>query len=509
MPASINAGAIFSQSQDVFQILENGFGAGAHFFSLCAAWQAGGQSGGQSGARLHYLAIEPQPLSRAALKAALAGKDLPACAAQLLAQWPPLIPGFHSLSLSPRLTLTLVFGDLGSCLPQITGEFDAVISDVPLPTGALVLRRRISAPPRALVIGAGIAGASAAYAMARRGIAVNVIERIQPASGGSGNPVAVVRAEPGGAHHPITTLSAAGVTWLMRWIAQYGQTVPHDFCGAIRLTRDAPRHEKLAAHAREFPPEWLHEIDRDSASRLAGQRVAERGFLLPYAGWLEPVALVEALLAHPLITLQSATGVEDLQQAPDGQWRLSLSDGSSMVSGCVILASAFASALSPVPLAIDRARGQLSMVPQRPGQTLDKVVCRDGYLTPAVRGWHTIGATIQKNDACADARQADDLENFQRVQRLLPGFVEDPALLSSGRVAWRAVTQDRLPMVGRVADGVYASLAHGSRGITCAPLCGEWLAALILGECLPLAASWQRLLDPLRMASSEASSGAS
>jgi tRNA 5-methylaminomethyl-2-thiouridine biosynthesis bifunctional protein len=198
-----------------------------------------------------------------------------------------------------------------------------------------------------------------------------------------------------------------------------------------------------------------------------------------------------------------------LQQAPDGQWRLSLSDGSSMVSGCVILASAFAGALSPVPLAIDRARGQLSMVPQRPGQTLDKVVCRDGYLTPAVRGWHTIGATIQKNDACADARQADDLENFQRVQRLLPGFVEDPALLSSGRVAWRAVTQDRLPMVGRVADGVYASLAHGSRGITCAPLCGEWLAALILGECLPLAASWQRLLDPLRMASSEASSGAS
>ena len=48
-------------------------------------------------------------------------------------------------------------------------------------------------PTNAIVIGAGIAGASVARQLARRGIAVKVIEQATPAAGGSGNPVAIVR----------------------------------------------------------------------------------------------------------------------------------------------------------------------------------------------------------------------------------------------------------------------------------------------------------------------------
>lgn len=351
---------------------------------------------------------------------------------------------------------------------------------------------------RVIVIGAGIAGASVAFAFARRGIAVTVIDRAQPASGGSGNPVAVVRAEPGGAHNPIAVLSAAGIKWLIEWLGQHGQSVPHDFCGVIRLTRDARRHQKLAELARTAPADWLRELGQQEASALAGQPVADAAFLLPQAGWVQPVALVNALLAHPLITLQTHIAVESLRQNDALQWQLTLADGSSIDAQRVVLASAFAAPLMPLAYGIASARGQLSSLPEREGKSLHMIVCRDGYITPAIDGVHTIGATIQTNDDDAQARITDDDENFMRLQSLLPDFASHAAQLQSGRVSWRGVTQDRLPLVGKMAQGLYVSLAHGARGITCAPLCGEWLAASVLNEASPLPAEWQRLLDPMR-----------
>jgi tRNA 5-methylaminomethyl-2-thiouridine biosynthesis bifunctional protein len=351
---------------------------------------------------------------------------------------------------------------------------------------------------QAIVIGAGIAGASVAQALARRGMAVTVLERGQPACGGSGNPVAVVRAEPGGSHNPIAELSTACMAWLFNWMARHGQAVPHDFCGVIKMTRDQRRHQKLATHVRDNPSANLREISQIEASKLCGQPVADAGFYLADAGWLQPAALVAALLAHPMITTCAGVTVKAMQRDAAGCWQLSLADGTQRHAAVVIMASAFAAPLLPVSLGLDSARGQLSCLPARQDRALQTVICRDGYITPAINGMHTIGATIQRHDDCADARAADNEENFQRLSRLLPGFANSATTLMSGRVGWRAVTQDRLPLVGRIDEGLYASLGHGARGVTCAPLCGEWLAALIAQEILPLPPAWKDWLDPLR-----------
>jgi tRNA 5-methylaminomethyl-2-thiouridine biosynthesis bifunctional protein len=501
--------AVFAKERAQFQILQAGFGTGENFFAACASWYAAKKQG----TRLHYVAIEPTPLTRAELSASLAGKfsdaeKLATLTQKLIAHWPPNIEGFHTLELAPELVLTLVFGEAATYWSQIVGEFDLIYGD---PSFATVRRmaNQISSrvegatdasSQQAIVIGAGIAGASVAHALARRGVAVTVLERDVPASGGSGNPVAVVRAEPGGAHNPVTTLTAACIIWLKCWMAQHGQAIAHDFCGAIRLTRDEKRHHKLAQHAARSPADWLEQLTQDQASDLSGHLVADPGFLLPYAGWLQPVALVSTLLDHPLINVRTGVNVKALKKMADHQWRILFADGDTLSSQCVILASAYSENLSPLELKIDSARGQLSYLPQRAERQLNKIICRDGYMTPAVNGMHTIGATLQQGDDDAQTRAADDVENFQRLLRLLPGFAKDASQLQSGRVAWRAVTQDRLPIVGSIDAGLYASLAHGARGITCAPLCGEWLAAMIMGEVQPLAAIWQRLLDPLRFA---------
>jgi tRNA 5-methylaminomethyl-2-thiouridine biosynthesis bifunctional protein len=501
--------AVFAKERAQFQILEVGFGAGENFFATCASWHAAKKQG----TRLHYVALEPTPLTRSELSASLFGKfsdaeKLATLTQKLIAHWPPAIAGFHTLELDPDLLLTLVFGDAATYWSQIVGQFDLIFGDPSFAKASRIASRISSqvesvtgtSSQQAIVIGAGIAGASVARALARRGMAVTVLERDVPASGSSGNPVAVVRAEPGGPHNPVTTLTAAGIIWLKCWMAQHGQAIEHDFCGAIRLTRDEKRHLKLAQHAERSPADWLEQLTQDQASDLSGHLVADPGFLLPYAGWLQPVALVSTLLDHPLINVRTGVNVKALKKMADHQWCIQLADGDTLSSQCVILASAHSENLSPLELKIDSARGQLSYLPQRAERQLNKIICRDGYMTPAVNGMHTIGATLQQGDDDALPRAADDVENFQRLLRLLPGFAEDAAQLQSGRVAWRAVTQDRLPIVGSIDAGLYASLAHGARGITCAPLCGEWLAAMIMGEVQPLAAKWQDLLDPLRFA---------
>ncbi len=545
------------------RLLETGFGLGVNFLATWAALQASG-----SPARLHYVAIEKHPFTRADLRSALhlslasaPSAEIPrlqALATHLLDQWPPLLPGFHAIELDAQVTLTLVFGDIADALPRIAGRFDAFYLDGFAPDrnpamwspGALgqlaglaapgarlatwcvagAVRRALAAagfavekrpgfggkrdslaagwpavpasdaplPERAIVIGAGIAGASAARQLARRGIAVTVLERAQPASGGSGNPIGIVRPEPGGDSNPIAELTAAGTSWLQRWLGRHGGAVRHDWCGVLRMARDARKHDKMASQSGLVPDDWLREVDPETASALCGSTPAVGGFLLPQAGWVAPPALVAALLDAPNIRVRSGATVTSLEHRGAG-WHVGLADGSELQENLVVLATAFDGGLGPARLSLGRARGQLSLLAARSDRPLRMVVCRDGYIAPAVDGMHTVGATVQHDDEEAGARPADDSQNFERLQRLLPGFADTASALQSGRVGWRATTQDRVPLVGKIADGLYASLGHGARGITCAPLCAEMLAAMICGEPLPLGASWVTRLDPLRM----------
>jgi tRNA 5-methylaminomethyl-2-thiouridine biosynthesis bifunctional protein len=266
------------------------------------------------------------------------------------------------------------------------------------------------------------------------------------------------------------------------------------------MTRDTPRHQKLALHAANYAADWITEVSQEQASQLSASKVADKGFHLPVAGWIAPIPFVQSLLMHPSIQVQVGVKVMRIQFDEQHHAIVTLSDGSVLHTDCVILASAFSDTLFSPSLAIDSARGQLTMLPEQAGRTLQKIICRDGYITPAILGMHTIGATIQKDDACVDARAIDDQENFQRLQRLLPEFCLDVHACQSGRVAFRAVTQDRLPAVGQLAEGLYATIAHGSRGMTCAPWCGEWLAGMIMGEATPQLKQWREILNPLRLA---------
>lgn len=112
-----------------FTVCETGFGLGHNFLALWHAWR----TDPDHCARLHVVSFEAHPFSRVDL-ARLIMPALPdalrALAGQLLALWPPLVPGLHRLEFeSGALTLTLAFGAVKRLARQISACVDAYFLD--------------------------------------------------------------------------------------------------------------------------------------------------------------------------------------------------------------------------------------------------------------------------------------------------------------------------------------------------------------------------------------------
>jgi tRNA 5-methylaminomethyl-2-thiouridine biosynthesis bifunctional protein len=156
-------------------------------------------------------------------------------------------------------------------------------------------------------------------------------------------------------------------------------------------------------------------------------------------------------------------------------------------------------------------RGQISLMRQRPDRNLRIAVCRDGYITPAIDGAHCIGASFNEDMAEPEMRTDDHVANLRRLEAMLPGFGNGvtPEMLN-GRVAFRAMSFDRLPVLGALSDprssdaagedGLFACLALGSRGMTWAALAAEIVASRISGEPMPVEGSLLKALEPSRFA---------
>lgn len=116
------------RGREAFTVCETGFGLGRNFLALWQAWR----EDPQRSPRLHVLAFEAHPFSRAALVQANA--EMPgvsgALARQLEAAWPELLPGMHRLEFeSGAVTLTLAFGRIERMAAQVQAGVDAFFLD--------------------------------------------------------------------------------------------------------------------------------------------------------------------------------------------------------------------------------------------------------------------------------------------------------------------------------------------------------------------------------------------
>jgi tRNA 5-methylaminomethyl-2-thiouridine biosynthesis bifunctional protein len=543
-----------------FAILETGFGTGLNFLATWAAWRAD-----PGRARfLDYVAAEKHPFDAPDLaRVHAAWPEFAPLSRQLVARWPMLTPGFQRIALDGgRVRLTLLFGDALDTLPGLVGHFDAFYLDGFAPDrnpdlwqarvfgelarlarpGACAATYTVAAqvrnglanagfvcekrpgygpkrhclaarfagegaaavrpPAQVAVVGAGVAGAATAHALASRGVRVRVIERAAAvASGASGNPLAVVRPLVAAADPPAARLTRAAFLHDLRAFAELGEAVSWQPLGVLHLARDDKDADRLRAAVGGLPHDFAHWLDVAGACKRAGWPVAAPGVFFPLGGVVAPRELVSAWLAQPGV--EPLLGADATRLVRDGHgWRVEDRAGALLAEAdAVVLANACdAPALVPgQSWPIQPVRGQVSLFAS--SFVPPCVVAREGYVAPLAGGRILVGASYE-HDADPSPRASSDDANRARLARILPG-VDGLALERVGsRVAFRAATPDRLPMVGPIAGhpGLHVAVAYASRGVVWAALLGETLASLMCGEPAPIERELLAAVDPGRFA---------
>lgn len=545
-------------------VLETGFGTGLNFLATWAAWR----SDPQRPARLHYLSVEKHPFGTADMALLHAQwPEFSTLSNALLAIWPMLTPGFHRLALDEgRVQLTLMLGEAADCLPQVEAAVDAFYLDgfapdcnadlwqpelfdqlarlakpgaiaatysvaAPVRQGLMQagfvcdkragygrkrhclsarfagLSNRVEcAPPRQVaVVGAGVAGAATAQALARRGMTVTVLERADsPAQAASGNPVGVFRPVISRDDNRATRLTRAAFLHDLRAWEALGEQVEWSRCGVLHLAKDAEAAAKLqqAMAATAPPPQFARWVALTEARELANWPVAAPGVYYPSAGWVVPGSLCRAWLGHPAILLKTGSPAARLQPTATG-WRVFDCNGVVLAEAeAVVLANARETIqLVPgQPWPLNTVRGQITRLPRDGLPEIQRVIAREGYVAPGA-GQLLVGATYEHDDDDIEPRSASDRANLERLETILPGAgtrFEGAEL--GGRASLRATLPDRLPIVGAISGqaGLYVAAGYASRGVVWAGLLGEALADQMAGQPLPLEAGLMRAIEPAR-----------
>ena len=368
------------------------------------------------------------------------------------------------------------------------------------------------------MVGAGLAGAAAAYSLACRGYSVGVLDAAQgPANGASALPVGLIAPHISADDAVLSRISRMGVqATLARARALLG---PEDWqpSGVLehRLKGKAlrPQDDTQLASAQQIA--------------LAGLPADAPALWHAQGAWLRPARLVQAQLAHANIQCHWAAQVTSLSQTHHA-WQVMCRDGRVFAAPNLVVCAAFASAallqdIEPfsekpstpkgVTLPLNALRGQVTwgyedelpaavvnLMPPFPVNGLGSLI--RGTEAHTGRRFWMVGSTFVRGQTQTDVRLEEHQNNIDKLHSLLPalgqalGDVYTPFLAGNtstaqataqaptlhGWAAVRSTVPDRLPLVGAIhkdLPGLHVLAGFGARGLTLSVLCGELLAAQI------------------------------
>ncbi|MDN8581992.1 FAD-dependent 5-carboxymethylaminomethyl-2-thiouridine(34) oxidoreductase MnmC [Eikenella corrodens] len=220
-------------------------------------------------------------------------------------------------------------------------------------------------------------------------------------------------------------------------------------------------------------------------------------------------------------------------QRHGSEWQLDVDtpQGMQTFSGSHIVFCCGAEQLAdilPEALPLQFIRGQTSLAEASSlSRRLRCALSADAYISPEYRHQHCFGASFVPNEQSSELRTAEDDGNHAKLAQLSPELAAALPAYQSGHAAVRADCYDHLPAVGALGDwaamrvqyaklahdknyrlpdlpcphlpGLFVNSGHGSRGLATAPLCGELIAAQILGQPLPAEPEVAAALAPNRL----------
>lgn len=353
---------------------------------------------------------------------------------------------------------------------------------------------------RAIIIGAGIFGASTAYHLAREGADVLVLDAAHPGKAtlaGAGIACPWVEDDTDPDRY---RLCAAGARYHREILAQldkqFGTDIGFAPVGAIVLSEDKARLERVAAqlhaHLNEAPEiGTVAEISPARAKEMFPPLRDGLGGLSISGG-----ARVDGkLLAAALLRAAVAAGAEvrqdsaSLRRAGD---RVTVLDGSgSAIAADEIIVTAGAWAphiLRPIGIEhpVTLRRGQITHLGLNGVDTRNWPVVlplNSHYFVPFDDSRIVVGATFEA-DVGFDYRvtASGQQEVLNRALAIAPGLAD--ATVIETRIGFRPFGPTDRPILGRVPgiDGLILGNGLAATGLTIGPYCGKFVADLALGR---------------------------
>lgn len=353
---------------------------------------------------------------------------------------------------------------------------------------------------RIAVLGGGIAGVSAAHALAAAGAAVTLFEPAgELMSGASGNAVALVMPR-----------LDAGDTIEARVLIDAYVAAREAYRGQPGVSetdvRQMPRDEKEQARFAKLladPPLPLEDLEA-----LRGGGLLHKRALI-----IRPRVLAEALVGQVEVRCGETVALDLPQRCVNGE-----------TFDAIVLANGMAAADALGGLSLQGRLGQVEHVVDAPQAEPSAIASGHYALADGTdRLW---GATFGPAKGAPEVSDTSHEINRQALEGLQPWWlaqVRDQPVRS--RAGIRATTPDFLPLIGAALDvakagaafaslrngrmpdadaplieGVYMATGYGSRGFTWGPWAGALLASQIMGGPAAASVSVRQAVSPSRLA---------
>jgi len=367
------------------------------------------------------------------------------------------------------------------------------------------------------VIGAGIVGLTSAWALIKRGYSVEIIDAgSQIGAQASGNPQAMIMPRLSLQDSADAEFYTSAYFYALRSLQQLD---PHQTCWKQTGGMQLAHSERIKKQMANYPQtsSLAEVLDAQCASELSGVKIDAPVHYFSKAACVYPHEIMHCMVREmgDALTITLDTSVESIDYKHD-QWHLYRSSGELIhKTTCLVLANAWQVKRFKVLKHIhcQPARGQLSYYNvNRQSTKLKMPLSFDGYLMPEYKNLHVSGASFELDDCDTSLRKNEFQANFQYLNQWVKGLFTEQSQ-SSGRASVRAVTSDRVPVVGvvnchlqmqndytdlykgkpahkyplaKTLPGLFVNTGHGARGFTSAFLSSEIIAAMICSEPLPV-----------------------
>ena len=527
------------EAETTFSIVEVGFGAGINFLTTCQEWL----KEDKSNQFLDYIAFDKALFNIEDFKKTIKQcPELKEVSTVYINNYPTNISGTQRIYFEDqRISLTLILGDIKSSLSYLTNasNIDVWYLDGFAPdknpdmwskeifkqmhlsshkdttfstfTSARLVKNNLEqsgfiyelaegfsnkrhmlkgkaqsdkvkegSKKKIAVIGSGIAGSILAYKLAQRGHEVDVYEQNEAAcSGASGNDILITYPRLSAFDSPYARFCLHSFLFASSFYDQLKTNAWHN-SGVLLMSHDESslKRQNSLLNARS-DNELFEELSHKEASKRAGLQLNNGGILFEKGGYIEPKALCQDLLSQKNINLKLSSTVEKIDLHNNNLKLIINGEVSEYQDVCLCAGYTSKELLSFSGLS--PKRGQISYVDSsKEFENLKFPICASGYFSPKIKGSHVLGSSY--SDVTNDSVLEEEHISNKKKLKVIHNFNVN---IHGGNVGFRAVTKDRLPLVG-CNKGIYVNTGHGSRGSTSSPLCAEIIADLIDNKPLPV-----------------------